>query len=57
MPQFPIDFTDRHFIAYGLLALIAVTGTALTARYVRWRRAEHRRRYGIGPRPEHRRGR
>ena len=51
-----IDFLDRTTIAYGLIALMAVASAILVVRHVRWRRAEHRRRYGIGPRrPERRR--
>ena len=44
------DFSNRYTIAFSLLALMAVIGIVLLTRYVRWRRAEHRRRYGIGPR-------
>jgi hypothetical protein len=51
-----VDFLDRTTIAYGLIALMAAAGAILVVRHVRWRRAEHRRRYGIGPRrPERRR--
>jgi hypothetical protein len=52
----PFDASSRYMIAYSLLAMLVAGGAVLATRYVRYRRAEYRRRYGIGPRrPERRR--
>lgn len=51
-----VDMLDRATVAYLLIGAMALAGAVLTVRHLRWRRAEHRRRYGIGRRvPERRR--
>jgi hypothetical protein len=56
MTDLRFDVSSRYTIACSLLAALVLVGGVLATRYLRWRRAEHRRRYGIGPRrPERRR--